>query len=116
MTDEEAKSVLAASTTAATSAAIAAAKSAADVVSATMGKDISYIQKDISEMKMSLKEIAIGYVTVADFKDHLRIDTDHENRLRTLEQAMWKNIGLSSTIGATVAIFGEFIIKTIFKI
>ena len=37
--------------------------------------------------------------------------TDHETRLRTLEQARWKLVGMATAAGALAGIFGPAVTK-----
>lgn len=41
---------------------------------ALMAKDISYIQRDMSEIKITLKEITGVYITRAEFEEFKRTD------------------------------------------
>lgn len=69
-------------------------------LSADPGVHLWYMRRDISEIKTSINELKNSYVTQKDFSEHLKADEDHENRIRTIEQNMWKQIGTSSVISA----------------
>jgi hypothetical protein len=46
----------------------------------------SYLRRDVDELKTLIKDQKNGYVNRTDFEDHLKIDEDHEKRIRLLEQ------------------------------
>lgn len=66
-------------------AATAAATAASSVQSTAMSGDITRIKEDIKEIKETLKEIPNKMVSSADYAEHLKVDEDHERRLRLLE-------------------------------
>jgi len=70
--------------TAAANAAISAEKAA--VAAAVVGVNIDNIKVNIREIKDTLKEMTMQYVPRTDFLEHLKVDVDHENRLRVLEK------------------------------
>ncbi len=76
-----------------------------------MSIHLSYIRRDIDEIKGGIKDLKNSYVSRVDFDEHLKIDEDHEERLRTIEQSMWKYIGYSSAISSFVGIGGAFLIQ-----
>lgn len=61
---------------------------------------LSYIRRDIVDIKSQLIDLKNSYVTQVDFDKHLNVDKDHEDRIRALEKDMWKRIGLTSAISA----------------
>lgn len=65
-----------------------------------IGKDIGYIQKDIAEIKASVKELAGVYVTKVQFEDSVRL---LGTRLLEVEKSnnMWK--WLSPTFSAILS-------------
>lgn len=96
---------------AATTAAIASEKAA--VQAAVTGTKIDSIEKSIIKIEVSVKEIAQGYVTHAELREHIKVDEDHENRIRelkafqdTLSGKMW---GIGMAAGALSSIIGIFI-------
>ena len=64
-----------------------------------IGKDIGYIQKDIAEIKSSVKELAGVYATKIQMDN---ADSQLKDRIRKLEQSghMWR--WLSPLIGAVL--------------
>lgn len=64
--------------------------------------NIAQIQKDLGEIKQSLKEMAGIFVSKIEFTEVVKVQEDHERRTRLLEQNMWKLIGVSSVGGAGV--------------
>lgn len=90
--------------------AIAAAATAASNA-ASVQKDIEYIKKDIGEIKNAVKEMTMSFVTQAAFQDTANTATDHEKRLRLIEENMWKWVG----IGTIVSVVVTTVIATIIK-
>lgn len=74
-----------------------------------MNIHLSYIRRDVDEIKIILKDIKSDYVTRDDFAEHAKIVQDHEIRIRTLEKNMWKWVGASSAISALLALLIQFI-------
>ncbi len=72
---------------------------------------LSYIRRDIDTINAKLDNLTNGYVTKADFEEHQKIDQDHEERIRTIEQELWKYIGFSSAISSAIALGGSFLIQ-----
>lgn len=70
-----------------------------------------YVRRDVGEIKSTLSDMKNGFVTRVDFDEHLKSDTDHENRIRTIEQSTWKNLGFSSAIGAVISLIGASLIQ-----
>ena len=58
---------------------------------------LSYIRRDIVDIKTQLTALTSGYVTHSDFNE---VKEDHESRIRLIEKDMWKRISLSSAISA----------------
>lgn len=75
--------------------------------------NISYIQKDMVEVKQTLKEMIGVFVTTKDFAEHEKRVDDHEVRIRTLEEGMWKLVGVSSIIASIITVLGTFLLKLI---
>jgi len=84
-----------------------------ETVIALMGKDITNIQVGIVAINQTLKEISGAYITTNDFAEHIKIDNDHEIRIRSLEQSMWKLAGVSSTISAVLTMGFAYVLKLI---
>jgi hypothetical protein len=101
---------------AAANAAIAAnvAKEAA-ISAAVVSTNIDYIKRDIAEIKENMKDVLGRFVTQQDFAEHIKVDVDHEERIRTIEQNMWKWIGASSVAGALISSILGVVIKTFLK-
>lgn len=58
------------------------------VANAVMATNVEYIKNDIKEIKETLKGLSGQYVTNADFIEHLKVDADHENRIRRNETSI----------------------------
>ncbi len=60
------------------------------VDSAGMNIHMSYVRRDIDEIKVILKDIKNGYVSSGDFAEHVKISggllDDHEKRVRAIEE------------------------------
>lgn len=82
---------------------------------AEISLNITYIQRDILEIKQQLKEQGGSSVTMRDFQEHLRNGKDHETRIRVLEQSMWKQVGMSSVISSVIAVVITILIKYFLK-
>jgi len=90
-----------AAATAASAAATAAQKAEqAAVSSALIQNDITYIKRDIGNIFETLKEQGNTFVKQPEHNEVLSSIKDHEDRIRTIEQNMWKQIGYSSVISA----------------
>lgn len=76
---------------------------------------LSYLRRDVSDIKITLNKLEGNYVTQNDFKEHLKADDDHEQRIRSLEKALWKYVGFSSAISAILAVGGSALIEHFFK-
>lgn len=84
-------------------------------ISADPSVHLWYLRRDIGEIKVTLNKLENNYVTQKDFEDHLKADEDHEQRIRSLEKALWKYIGFSSAISAVVSVAGAALIQFLFK-
>lgn len=84
-------------------AAIAAALIKTTAESTATALNIQYIQKDILEIKQTLKDMGLLYVRTGDFEEHAKIEVDHESRIRIIEKSMWKWIGMASVGGGVVS-------------
>ena len=87
-------------------AAIASAVTAA-ANAATVQNDITWMKKSLTGIEQTLKDMNSAFVTQSAFQDTANTTTDHEKRLRTIEENMWKWIGiftiLSVALSTTVA-------------
>lgn len=67
-------------------------------------RDVDMVNAKLSQMEQALTdkidEVGNAYVSRVDFNEHLKVDEDHENRIRSLERALWKYVGASSVISA----------------
>lgn len=88
---------------------LAAANSSYGTAIAVMGNDIKNIEKAIARVEENMKQT----VPMTDFNEHLKADADHELRIRILERAMWKYIGIAASISAFVAFFGNYLLNKI---
>jgi hypothetical protein len=71
---------------------------AAITAAAVVSTNIEYIKGDIADIKQAIKELSGAYPTKAEFAAlGLKVD-DHERRTRTLEQNMWKWVGIASVL------------------
>lgn len=108
------------STAAATAAAAAAAATAAatfaaaEVTRAIVGSDISYIKKDIAEIKEVLKNQELGQVSKEEFKIQQEMSKDHENRVRSIESNVLKWMGGLAVGNGVVSIIVVVFMKLIF--
>lgn len=106
-------------------AAIAPLAPVATQADMLMANNIQYIQKDILEIKGTLKEITMTHVSVQEAAGHIADDNkrhseedkilnDHETRLRSIEQSVtrmmtWGTILLaaSTLIQVALKLFGK---------
>jgi len=65
---------------------------------ALMGQDIGYIKKSIENMEASLKSIDNNFVKKSDLSDMVKIDDDHEKRIRRMETWGFTAIGALAVI------------------
>lgn len=84
-------------------------------ISADPSVHLWYMRRDIGEIKNTLSKMENNFVTQNDFKEHLKADDDHEQRIRSLEKALWKYVGFSSAISAILAVGGSALIEHFFK-
>lgn len=85
------------------------------VDSTNMNVHLSYIRRDVDEIKATLKDLKNGYVSQSDFVEHLKVADDHESRIRILEEGKWKIAGATGVIVGIISIFGIYILKLITK-
>lgn len=102
-------SAIAAAVQAATAAALSAEKAA--VQAAIVSVNIDNIKVNIKEIKDTLKDQAQTYVTRVDFIEHVKVDDDHEARIRSLETRMWIWVGASGVIAAGLSFLAQHFIK-----
>lgn len=95
--------------------AMATAHATATAAASTlaMSVDIAYIKDDIKEIKGFQKEALKSFISTSDFTEHLKADADHEIRIRVLEKAMWKWIGVSSVVTASLSLLANHFLSKI---
>lgn len=71
--------------------------------------------KKIEHINNKLDSLTDGYVTRTDFNEHQKVDQDHEQRLRVLEEKNWKVAGAAGVIGAILSVMGSYIVGLISK-
>lgn len=81
-----------------TSAVTAAANAA------VVQTDISYIKKDVAEIKAALRDMSGTFVVRGEHEDVLKNISDHESRLRTIEENMFKYLGIAAVVSAILTI------------
>lgn len=74
---------------------------------------LSYIRRDIFDIRQTLTDMRNAYVTRSDYEEHLKADDDHEERIRSLERSYWKYIGASGAVSAIITILGGYFINKI---
>ncbi len=83
---------------------------------------LSYIRRDIDEIKanqtknsaevrLAFENLSNGYVSRADFNEHMKGDEDHEARIRALERNMWRISGATGIIAGGISLLGSFILQ-----
>lgn len=85
MTDDTITSTIASEAVRAAISAAQAAEKAA-VAAAIVGVNIDNIKVNIKEIKDTLKEMSSLYLPKAEFIEHIKIDDDHEKRIREVER------------------------------
>jgi hypothetical protein len=89
--------------TAETAKALAEAKASSDISAAVLGNDISYIKKDIGEIKASFADLSTKYALKTSLDSSTAegtvIHEDHETRIRSLERTAtqtltWGTVGI----------------------
>ncbi len=85
---------------------------------------LSYIRRDVDELKTSqakwhtellqrLNEMQALYPTRKEFDEVIKpineMIADHEIRIRVIEKAMWKWVGIASCVGVTASILSKLI-------
>lgn len=76
-----------------------------------MNVHLSYIRRDIDEIKLTLRELGGQFVTSVDYAEHLKSHQDHEERIRVLEESRWKVVGATGIIVGLITIIGEYFIS-----
>lgn len=82
---------------------------------AIMSNDIGYIKSDIKDIKISIEKLSGVFASKAEMVEVNKIQVDHENRIRTGEQSMWKYLGASAVITIIVSIVLPLILKLFIK-
>ena len=73
--------------------------------------NIQYIQRDIQEIKQSIKETNDKAVSRVEFNEVVAVQEDHEKRTRSLEESRYKVVVLTGTITGFLSIAGSYIIS-----
>lgn len=63
---------------------------------AVMQTDIGYIKKAIEGIEIKLDEMGSNFVKKEDLKEMVKVDSDHEIRIRFLERYVWLALGALS--------------------
>ncbi len=82
----------------------------------SMNIHLSYLRRDVTdlkadtnksfeEIKKTLNTIGSNYVTVFDFAEHLKLDEDHEKRIRALERYSWIAVGALAVLQLVLKFF-----------
>ena len=80
-----------------------------------MNIHLGYIRRDVDEIRSGIRDLKNSYVTHEDFEETKRTVSDHETRVRSVEQSMWKYIGYSSAISSIIGIGGAFLAQYLLK-
>ena len=73
--------------------------------------NIQYIQRDIQEIKQSIKETNEKSVSRIEFTEVCNVQADHERRTRSLEESRYKVVVWTGTITGFLSIAGSYIIN-----
>jgi hypothetical protein len=92
-----------------------AAKAAADSATAiaVVATDTSWMKKSLTRVEETLSTMSNSFVSQADHKDVLNQLSDHETRIRTLENNMLKWMGGIAVITFIITIAVSFLLKFI---
>lgn len=98
------------------SAAATAAAAAANLIKTTAettatALNIQYIQRDILDIKTSLKEMINNFVTKEEYKLVTDSQTDHETRIRGVESNILRWGGAIAVIAFSVPILLKIFLK-----
>lgn len=95
----------------AASTAAATVAQAATVAAALVANDISYIKKDIIEIKGLIKDIQTLYVTRSEYSEVTTELKDHETRLRSIKSFQDNLMGRMWAIGTVASLVsGSFVV------
>jgi DNA-binding ferritin-like protein len=107
---ETANTAVALATTAAKTAADLAAKTAESTTE--IRTNMVWMMKSLSSIEQTLGEMQKSFVTAVQHTEVLKVQRDHEQRMRTIEKNMWLLAG-----GLLIISFATpFLMKIIFKI
>ncbi len=98
-------------TAAAQTATILATKTAE--TTASMQKDISWIRDILTELKTDFKGISASFTSKSAFVELEKQVDDHEKRIRTIEENMWKWLGVASVVTSVITIIIGILTKAI---
>ena len=98
----------------ATQLATQAARSAKEsaIAAAIVGVKIDNIEKSVSRIEVTLKDQADKAISRGEFNDVLKVQGDHEERTRVLEETRWKIAGIAGFITGLLSIFGSYLIQS----
>ena len=99
-----------ATTTAATAVALATKTAETTGI---ISNDISWMKKSLSGIEVTLAKMNDAFVTSAQHAEVCRIQTDHEERLRKIEDKFGKWVGAVAVITFVVTLLGGYLIKFI---
>ncbi len=72
---------------------------------------LSYLRRDMQNLSGKIDGISQTFVTMLDFKEHQKADEDHEERIRVLEKALWKYVGVSSIATGLLSVIGTALVQ-----
>jgi hypothetical protein len=83
-----------------------------------MNIHLSYIRRDVDEIKVTLKDLKNSYITQEEFTEHVKIADDHESRIRTLEESVTSTLSMIKTWGMIggVILGGMQIVEIVYSI
>jgi len=99
--------------------ATATAKTATELASKTaettavINTNIEWMKQSLAGIETTLKEMNNMFVNRVEFTEVVRVQDDHENRTRVIEQSIWKWMGVSSAIATIFTIIMSFVLKVI---
>jgi len=67
------------------------------------------------EIKGNFKELIDNYVTQVEYIETVRIQRQHDNDIKTLQESRWRIVGATSAITGILSIAGSYIINILVK-
>ena len=80
-----------------------------------VGIHLATLSRKMDRVDSKLDAMLNVYVTRADFEEHLKIDEDHESRLRSIEDSRSKIIGIATAVGVGGSIIVQLISNAFLK-